>query len=70
MATLSKRIQEARSYEGITAREAAEKAGMHPVMWSDVERGKNANPTLRTLRRIAAALGVAVGDLVDGEEKQ
>ena len=68
MATLSKRIKEFRSFGGITATEAAAKAGMHPVVWSDVERGKNTNPTLRTLRRIADALGVTVGDLVDGTE--
>ena len=65
---LSKRILEIRHGLGITAREVAEKAGMHPVMWSDVERGKNTNPTLSTLRRIADALGVTVGDLVDGTE--
>lgn len=59
------RIRNIRKAAGLTAQEAAEKAGIHPVTWSDIERGKNANPTLDTLKRMAAALGVRLTDFLD-----
>ena len=43
---------------------------MHRITWSDIERGKNLNPTAATLSKMAGALGVTVADLwidEDGE---
>ena len=68
--TLRKNIRRIRNAAGLTAQEASERAGMHPVTWSDIERGKNTNPTPKTLEKIAAALGVKLADLFldeDGE---
>ena len=62
------RIRKIRKAAGLTAQEAAERVGMHPVTWSDVERGKNANPTINTLKKVAEALEVNIGDLL--EERQ
>ncbi len=61
-------IRETRDAIGMTAAEASKRAGMHPVTWSDVERGKTGNPTLATMVRMAAALGVSVRDLIREEE--
>jgi transcriptional regulator with XRE-family HTH domain len=33
--------------------------------WSQIERGHKSNPTLDTLGRLAAALGVSLAELVD-----
>ena len=36
---------------------------MHRVTWSDIEPGKNANPTPRTLEKVSMALGCTLADL-------
>lgn len=59
------RIRNIRKAANLTAQEAAKKADMHPATWSDIERGKNENPTLETLKRMAAALGVSLADFLD-----
>ncbi len=41
---------------------------MHPVTWSDIERGKNTNPTPKTLAKIAEALDVSLADLFVDED--
>jgi transcriptional regulator with XRE-family HTH domain len=48
---------------GLTVRALAKKAGMSYPYVSNVENGK-ADPSLSTLKRLAKALGVSVGDLV------
>ena len=63
--TLRRNIRRIRKAAGLTAQEASERAGMHPVTWSDIERGKNTNPTLNTLMKIANALGVGLSELTD-----
>ncbi len=62
------RVLEARKAAGLTQREAAERAGMHPVFWSDIERGRTPNPTLRTACRMAGALGVTLDSLLEEKE--
>ncbi len=58
------RIRECRLAAGLTQVAAAKRAGMHPVTWNDIEGGKNANPTMKTMRKVAAALGVTLDELV------
>ncbi len=63
-------IKRLRNLAELTVREAAKRAGLHEASWSDIERGRNTNPTPKTLAKIAAALGVSLADLFldeDGE---
>ena len=52
-----------RGYRGMTQFELAEKAGLDQADVSRIERGQR-EPTGRTLRALANALDVTVGDLV------
>ena len=61
---LGERIRSARRRRRLTQARAAEAAGMLQSTWSDIETGRVA-PTVQTLRRIADALGVRPGRLVD-----
>ena len=70
MTALHSNIRRLREAAGITASEAAKRAGIHQGDWSNLERGKNDNPTQKTLARVAAALGVTLAELFldeDGE---
>jgi transcriptional regulator with XRE-family HTH domain len=53
--------------KGISQDALARKAHMSQTFLSNVERGK-ADPSLSTLKRLAAALGVTVCDLVRDEQ--
>lgn len=55
-----KRIREAK---GLTQSRLSEKSGVAQSFISDVEAGR-AEPTLRTLRRLADALGISVAQLI------
>jgi transcriptional regulator with XRE-family HTH domain len=57
-----KRWREAR---GLSQRALAERAGMPYPMVARIELGQT-DPRLSTLRRLAEALKLTVGDLVDG----
>ena len=50
---------------GLTQEQLAEGADVHPTFISNLERGYSA-PTLHTLLRLATALEVRPGELVDG----
>lgn len=52
-----------REGSGLTLEQAAERAGMYWRHWQKVEAGE-VNATLRTLERLAAALGVDAGALI------
>lgn len=64
-AELGRKIRELRSKAGLTAREVAVAAGVSRSLVSQIERG-TASPSVTTLRRIAAALGVPVAQLFLG----
>ena len=66
--TLRDNIRRIRKAADLTAEQAAERAKMHRVTWSDIERGKNPNPTPRTLEKVAAGLGVTLADLFVDED--
>ncbi len=67
---LHENIRRLRKAAGLTLQQVGERSDMHFVTWSDIERGKNPNPTAVTLNKIAEALDVTVADLwvdEDGE---
>lgn len=53
-------LREERERQGLSLREVAAKAGMDEAALSRVETGRNPNPTVETLARVAAALGKRV----------
>ena len=59
---IGKRIRACRKLVHLTQEELAERADLSPHFLGFVERGR-ANPSLNSLVRIAAALGVQLGDL-------
>ena len=70
MSPLARRIRKHRQAAGLTATAAAERAGLHRVAWAELEAGRNDNPKLNTLEKVAGALGVTVAELLtdgDGE---
>ena len=59
------RVRTARQEAGLSQEGLAEAAGLHPTFVSNVERGYRV-PSVPTLLRLAAGLGVAPSVLVDG----
>jgi len=57
------RMRELRTEQGLSQAQAAVRAGMDPATWNRLEQGKG-NPNLRTLERVADALGVEVVELL------
>ena len=61
--TLSTRVKELCSEQGITLKELSEKMGIKP---ESLSRALNGNPQLSTLGNISKALGVGVAELLTG----
>lgn len=61
--TLSTRVKELCSEQGITLKELSEKIGIKP---ESLSRALSGNPQLSTLENIAKALGVGVAELLNG----
>lgn len=61
--TLSTRVKELCSEQGITLKELSERIGIKP---ESLSRALNGNPQLSTLENIAKALGVGVAELLTG----
>lgn len=49
----------------MTSRELAERAGVSPVTVWRIEAGRATAPQVRTMRAIADALGVRVGEIAE-----
>lgn len=64
---VGKRIRALRETKGFSQEGLAEKSGLHRTYIGGVERGLR-NPSLKSLVRMAKALGVGVGQLFDGEK--
>ncbi len=58
-----KRLREVRTEVGVSQEKLADLAKLHRTYVSSVERGKN-NISLVNIERLAAALGVTMGDLM------
>lgn len=65
MTALGERIRALRMERELQQRQLAEKAELTPSMVSQIESGR-LTPSLHTLGRIAAALGVPIASLFDG----
>lgn len=64
-AAFGRRVREVRRARGLTQERLAEAASLHPTFVSNLERGYRV-PTLATMVRVAAALDVRLGELLDG----
>jgi len=63
-ATLASRLRAARAAANLTQDQAAAAAGIHQSYLSLLESGARTEPTLSTLRRVAAALGRPLAELI------
>ena len=59
-----KRVRKARKSIGLSQEELAHEAGSNRTYISDVERGTR-NPSIEVVERIAQALNVTMGSLLD-----
>jgi transcriptional regulator with XRE-family HTH domain len=59
------RLKQLRALAGLTQQELATRAEVSIALILGLEQGKQDNPRLTTLRKLAAALGCTVGRLVD-----
>jgi transcriptional regulator with XRE-family HTH domain len=64
--SLGERIKALRGERGLQQRQLAEKAELTPSMVSQIESGR-LTPSLHTLGKLAAALGVPIASLFDAE---
>lgn len=55
-----------RKRRDLTQEEAAIRAGIHPRHLAALEQGKRKNPSIRTVKALANALGIPGHDLVPG----
>jgi transcriptional regulator with XRE-family HTH domain len=62
------RLKYLRSEAGLTQQQLAERSGISIASLMALEQGRNPNPRLDTLRKLAAALGCTVGRMVDDPE--
>jgi transcriptional regulator with XRE-family HTH domain len=58
------KLKESRLKKGLTQTQAASAVGMSLGRWNDIESGRRANVSLKTLDRIARALGMDPKDLL------
>lgn len=63
-AEIGSTIRRMRQRRGLKQRELALQSGIPETFLSRLEHGKLCNPTLKTLRRLAAVLEVPVGELI------
>jgi len=57
-------LKEVRAQKQITQREVAERMNVHPNWVSGIETGRLHNVTLKTVSRLAKALGCSMWDLI------
>ena len=58
------RLAEVRKDKGLSQEQLSEKSGVHRVTIARFETGES-SPTLQTLEKLAAALDVQIGEIVD-----
>lgn len=64
MGDLGSNLRDARKRLGLTQEEVAERSGVHPTEVSRIEAGKR-DPRISTVLRLARALEVRPGELLD-----
>lgn len=65
---LAKNLRRIRIAQGMGQRGLAAAVGVSQPRISEIENGRNLNPRLGTLRRLADGLGISVLDLLEDEE--
>ena len=66
---LARTLSRFRSRAWLSRERLAELSGVSVDLVQSLEQGRTANPTLNTLVRLAGALGVTVGELIDDAEE-
>lgn len=66
MKTLAERLRWARERQGLMRNALDEKAGLSEGHTALIERGERENPSVDTVSKLAVALGVDLGWLVNG----
>jgi transcriptional regulator with XRE-family HTH domain len=64
MSNISKTLRKLREQKGLTQEKLARLADVSNNTVIKIEAGKNQNPTLETLKRLAKALDISVDDLI------
>jgi transcriptional regulator with XRE-family HTH domain len=64
MSNISKTLRKIREQKGLTQEKLARLADVSNNTVIKIEAGKNQNPTLETLKRLAKALNISVDDLI------
>ncbi len=64
MSNISKTLRKLREQKGLTQEKLARLADVSNNTVIKIEAGKNQNPTLETLKRLAKALDITVDDLI------
>lgn len=64
MANVAKRVAVERQLRGLSLSQLADKAGISKSYLSQLESGKQENPSLDVLNKLADALGITVGRLI------
>lgn len=62
--TIAKKVREARKRAGLSQDKLAREAGVAYNTIVKIESGENPNPTVDTIKKIANALHVDVGDMI------
>jgi len=62
--SIGKRIKRVRKARGLAQKEVISAIGMDPAQYSRIENGKT-EPYIGTVERIAKALGVSIGELLN-----
>jgi len=65
LADIGSNIRVLRESNGLTQEQLARESRITMGMISKLERGESSNPTLETLQKIAAGLGVSVASLLE-----
>ena len=65
MSTLSKNLRKLRKKKGLSQEKLARLADVANNTIIKIEAGKNKNPTLDTLKKIAKVLGISVDELIN-----
>jgi len=58
-------VRSARRSQDLSQEELAERAGIARTYLSELERSGGRNPTIKVVERLAKALGVSMGSLLD-----
>jgi len=64
MSNITKTLRKLREAKGLSQEKLARLADVANNTIIKIEAGKNQNPTLETLKKVAQALGVSVDDLI------